>query len=176
MSDYDATSDLKKRTDVLRNSLKDFCHHFLAGSSPELLLASCFVPDSPRITEHGPRWAAQKLPYLNTNWAGGGSTGDTCDRYFEAVAATLEFFPDEHTIPPASSFSIDPYNQVGMVVAKCKPQSNATKATWEDQFVFRFSDFDSHGRIGKLEIWFDALAAWDGVTGNSLTQPSSSYR
>lgn len=149
--------------------MSEFCQHFVSGSSPGILLDAVFTTQTPRIHEHGPEWARQKLPFLHKQWLGRGDGSDTTDQYFNMLGQTLRFFPAEDTIPAAKSFVVDPFNESGMIRAKCKLQSVATDVSWEEIFVFSFAEFDDKGKIALLEIWSDGLSAWNAVT-NGKTQ------
>jgi hypothetical protein len=55
--------------------------------------------------------------------------------------------------------------QAGMVsvVGKGTFTSKKTGKGWDEQFIYRFSEFDSKGKIGHWEIWADPLSAWEAV-------------
>lgn len=55
----------------------------------------------------------------------------------------------------------------GAVLVKAHATVEAVKTgvTWDEDFVFLMSDFDSDGKIGHLEIWSDNLSAWLAVGG-----------
>ena len=178
------------RASLLRSTAEDFCQKFVSGASPDTILDADFSTSAPRITEHGPTWAAGHLPYLahtfhgrrhgQPSTASNGQTPSTdplatghplsCEDYFDALASTLAFHPQGDSIPAPEHFIVDPGNESGghggsvVVKAKCKLSSVATGAVWEEVFVFLFCDFGKDGRIGHLEIWSDSLSAWAAVT------------
>jgi hypothetical protein len=52
---------------------------------------------------------------------------------------------------------------VVMVTGKAIWASVRTDMAWEEDFVFRLSEFDEECRIGHWEIWADPLSAWLAV-------------
>ena len=81
------------------------------------------------------------------------------------------------TFPDAGGFIVDGEAAVGnprarrgevsrgavSVVGSARFKSVKTGKGWDEQFIYRFSDFDEDGRIGHWEIWADPLSAWDAV-------------
>lgn len=127
-----------------------------------------FFTASPTITEHGPSWATSRLPFLGKTFQGRKSqgSGSSCDDYFSLLANTLSFHPDKNTFPPSSDFIVDAAagdSGVVSVVAHAKFASVATGRSWEEDFIYRISGFDEHGKIGNWEIWADPLSAWEAV-------------
>jgi len=49
------------------------------------------------------------------------------------------------------------------VVGKGRFESVKTGKAWDEQFIYRLSDFDVNGMIGHWEIWADPLSAWNAV-------------
>jgi hypothetical protein len=49
------------------------------------------------------------------------------------------------------------------VVGKGKFASKKTGKAWDEQFIYRFDEFDSDGKIGHWEIWADPQSAWEAV-------------
>lgn len=49
------------------------------------------------------------------------------------------------------------------VVGEAHFTSKKSGKGWDEQFVFRFSEFDEQGLIGHWEIWSDPLSAWEAV-------------
>ncbi|KAI9720373.1 MAG: hypothetical protein M1812_002879 [Candelaria pacifica] len=164
------------RSHLLRSQAQAFCSAFLKGTSPTETLDTFFT-SSPKITEHGPSWATSRLPFLGKTFHGrrssssGAEKGSTCDDYFELLAATLSFHPNEDTFPPAEGFIVDPGTNVAggsgsgavSVVAHAKFASVAAGTAWEEDFIYRLSEFDEQGNIGHWEIWADPLSAWMAV-------------
>lgn len=167
MSDYNSLPDLRVRVEALRKTMEAFCRHFADGSPPKVILDECFDAGLPRIHEHGPEWAMSELPYLSKTWCGRGFATDSCENYFTSLGQTLRFFPDKDTFPSSNCFLIDPFIQKGVVKARCKLQSVISDATWEEDFIFLFSDFNLEGKFGLLEIWSDSLSAWSALTTKS---------
>lgn len=52
-------------------------------------------------------------------------------------------------------------------------RSVQTKRSWNEQFMYRLSDFDHFGRIGHWEIWADPLSAWDAVPDAPLEESNA---
>ena len=53
-------------------------------------------------------------------------------------------------------------------MAHARFESVSTGKSWEEDFVYRLSEFDEQGKIGHWEIWADPLSAWDAVAGGQL--------
>lgn len=120
----------QERERLLRARAVSFCQSFVRGRSPWEILEDHFIPDTngiqdsrcrPKITEHGPRWAISRLPFLSRTFIGRDfkpndddasrkdqpETGETCDAYFRLLTATLEFKPDEDVFPRPEGFAVD---------------------------------------------------------------------
>ncbi|KAI9758794.1 MAG: hypothetical protein M4579_002808 [Chaenotheca gracillima] len=169
------------RSSVLRSRAVAFCAAFLDPTSnpPSNLIETHFMPTEPKITEHGPSWATSRLPFLGKTFQGRKSSsadGSSCDDYFDLLAQSLSFHPNKNTFPPAEDFIVDPQAGVSgegqqarrgggavSVVAHAKFASVKTGKSWEEDFIYRLSEFDDDGRIGHWEIWADPLSAWMAV-------------
>ena len=169
-------ADIQARSDLLRSTTRAFCQAFLESKLPAEILGTFFI-SNPKITEHGPSWAASRLPFLGRTFHGrqdsspssSDTSSPTCDDYFTLLATTLSFHPDKHTFPPSSDFIVDASagdSGSVSVVAHAKFASVATGKSWEEDFIYRLSEFDHEGRIGHWEIWADPLSAWEAVGGN----------
>ena len=44
-------------------------------------------------------------------------------------------------------------------------ESVKTGKGWDEEFVYRLSEFDETGKIGWLELWADPLSAWVACGG-----------
>ncbi|MCJ1439038.1 hypothetical protein MMC27_008428 [Xylographa pallens] len=168
-------ADFQARSSLLRSRTYTFCQAFLESKQPSEILDTYFT-SSPKITEHGPSWATSRLPFLGRTFRGRKDSGHsstassstTCDDYFGLLASTLSFHPDKHTFPPSSDFIVDAsagQNGVVSVVAHAKFASVVTGKSWEEDFIYRLSEFDREGRIGHWEVWADPLSAWEAVGG-----------
>lgn len=92
------------RATLLRTNAHAFCKALLSPPPPKDLLARFFVSSpSPRILEHGPHWAAKRLPFLGKAFEG----GDACAKYFELLAQTLKMQLDESSFPGLEGFVVD---------------------------------------------------------------------
>jgi hypothetical protein len=58
---------------------------------------------------------------------------------------------------------VDPIANAVSVVAHARFESIKTGKSWEEDFIYRLSEFDEEGRIGHWEIWADPLSAWEAV-------------
>lgn len=148
------------RYKTLRKRTQAFCDAFLdlPNNPPWKLLGDHFTSFKPRITEHGPPWAAKRLPFLGRTFIG----YFDCTKYFELLNQTLEFLPREGTFGPKESYIVDERATSyetgarpggvgkGMVSVKGKAtfKAVATGKTWEEEFIYRLSDFDEDGKIG----------------------------
>lgn len=93
------------------------------------------------------------------------------------MTEALEMSLREDAFPGKSGFIVDVEAEVdveklggkqvygGMVsvVGKGRFTSRKTGKGWDEQFIYRFSEFDEQGRIGHWEIWADPLSAWEAV-------------
>lgn len=163
----------KSRYSLLKHRTQAFCAAFLdlANNPPEKILNEHFGADEPKITEHGPEWANKRLPFLGKTFTG----RDEFLKYFQLLAETLEFIPNEHTFPGPDGIIVDEHARVGAegkaevgvvsVVGQAKFKAVKTGESWEEQFIYRLSWFDGDGKIGHWEIWADPLSAWMAVGG-----------
>lgn len=172
------------RAALLRNTALSFCTCFTMGKAPSQILDDHFTPAAPRITEHGPTWAAARLPFLGHTFTG----RDMCMQYFELLGSILAFEPVEDTFPSEEGFVVDPEAvdepvndlhstvfyaeqedkegvQRGVVTVTAKARFRAVKTgwSWEERFIYRLSEFDENGKIGHWEVWADPLSAWMAV-------------
>jgi hypothetical protein len=163
---------------LLQDRASAFCNAFLdlASNPPEKLLDEHFTAASPKITEHGPHWANERLPFLGKTFAG----QDACRRYFSLLSETLEFLPDKNTFPGKEGIVVDDRTTVAgdegrqgdlrgvvNVVGKAEFKAVKTGEKWRETFIYRLSEFDEDGKIGHWEIWADPLSAWVAVGGRS---------
>ncbi|KAF7902903.1 hypothetical protein EAF00_002805 [Botryotinia globosa] len=153
----------------LRREAVAFCQAFVDGISPDVILSLHFS-SSPRITEHGPE--NSELPFLGKTFLGrkcDSSDNQTCDDYFNILSRTLEFQPSPSTFPSSKSFIVDETCElqgkkgVVSVVGSATFKSLKTGKSWDEQFIYRLSEFDEEGKIGHWEIWADTLSAWNAV-------------
>ncbi|MCJ1473519.1 hypothetical protein MMC13_002170 [Lambiella insularis] len=177
-------ADREARSSLLRSKVHAFCQAFLESKPPRETLDTYFTPN-PKITEHGPTWASRRLPFLGRTFHGRRSSStssrddssSTCDDYFSLLASTLSFHPDKHTFPPSSDFIVDATaggTGAVSVVAHAKFASVASGQSWEENFIYRISEFDEDGRIGHWEIWADPLSAWEAVVEHDETRKLNS--
>lgn len=167
------------RTDLIRSTAESFCKAFVSGASPTQTLDDYFT-SNPSITEHGPLWASERLPFLARTFlgrrqqqSGGGTTacsGLTCDDYYDLLTSTLSFHPTEKTLPPSDQFVVDAEaksanGNKGKVTVKLQAEFKSIKTGkgWKEEFVYVLSDFDEEGKIGSQELWADPLSAWVAV-------------
>lgn len=160
----------------MRATAEGFCKAFVAGSSPTEMLDTFFASDC-KITEHGPLWAQNRLPFLGTTFCGrrsqgneNTSSGTTCDDYYDILASILSFHPTQDTVPPKEEFRVAVDKSAkgewhGAVTIKlhAKFESVKTGKSWEEDFIYLLSDFDHDMKIGYLELWADPLSAWMAV-------------
>lgn len=161
---------LQQRTQAFTAAFLD-----LPNNPPDKILAEHFTHEDPRITEHGPSWADERLPFLGKTFSG----KEGCMEYFRLLSETLEFIPSKDTFPPKEGFVVDDRASSGTghagegkgwdgrgvvsVVGRGKFRAVKTGKSWEEQFIYKLSDFDEHGKIGHWEIWADPLSAWIAV-------------
>ena len=96
---------------------------------------------------------------------------DTCDGYYDLLTSTLSFHPTDKTIPSSDQFVIDAEavgpdgGRKGVVTVKLRAEFRSVKTGkgWDEEFVYVLSEFDHEGRIGRQELWADALSAWVAV-------------
>ncbi|GAM82642.1 hypothetical protein ANO11243_006240 [Dothideomycetidae sp. 11243] len=114
----------------LRARAISFSDSFAAPASnpPSSILDKHFT-SSPRITEHGPKWAqSSRLPFLGRTFSG----REGCLEYFSLLAETLEFLVEDAVFPSKMEVVVDPEavgpedkadawgNGSGVVMMQCK--------------------------------------------------------
>lgn len=168
------------RAHLLRTNANEFCTAFLFGTMPPHDLLTKYFQSHATITEHGPEWAAEHLPFLGFTFKGRSQHKDTnddetCDAYFAKLGATLALHADEHSLPEQADFVVDLSanlnsndakdggSGVVFVKANARLTALATQNSWHEEFVMVLSGFDKDGMIGHLEIWADNLSALKGV-------------
>ena len=166
------------KADVLRYSVQSFCEALLGGATPPPQMLDMHFTCDAKIVEHGQTWVAERLPFIGKTFRGRRCTLDekakdeTCDEYFDLLGATLLFHPHENTLPLAEEYVVDAGTDYrggrpgsGAVMVKANSRLSAIKSgkSWEEDFVFVFSDFDEDGKIGSMEIWADNLSGWIAV-------------
>lgn len=163
---------------LLRSNVQCFCEALFGGSTPPAQMLDTYFTSDAKIHEHGQIWAAERLPFLGKTFHGRRATSDktvhdcSCDEYFDLLGATLLFHPHENTLPPSEGYVVDADTDYrggkpgsGAVMVKANSRLSAVKSgqSWEEDFVFVFSDFSADGKIGSWEIWADNLSAWTAV-------------
>lgn len=143
---------------TLRKVTSEFCAALLSPPPLDELLSQYFSAN-PKITEHGPEWARDRLPFLAKTFTG----KDGCEEYFKLMSSTLAMSLDKDAFPEAKAFSVDADAGVVTVTGKGYFSSQKTGKGWDEQFIHRFSEFDENGKIGHWEIWADPLSAWIAV-------------
>jgi hypothetical protein len=147
------------RSAAFRKPTHAFCQALISHSPPSELLSTYFT-SSPKITEYGPEWSRSRSPFLSKTFTG----RDGCEEYFKIMTDVLDMsLPGDASPEPDTGFIVDA--EVGMVsvVGKGRFTANTTGKGWDEKFIYRFSEFDSDGRIGHWEIWADPLSAWEAV-------------
>ncbi|KAA8574779.1 hypothetical protein MFRU_002g05170 [Monilinia fructicola] len=153
----------------MRTTAVAFCQAFVDGLSPDAILSSHFTSE-PKITEHGP--TNPELPFLGKAFQGrklNSSDNQTCDDYFAILSKSLKFEPSPTTFPSPKSFLVDETCEINgkrgvvSVVGSATFRSIKTGKDWDEQFIYRLSEFDGAGKIGHWEIWADTLSAWNAV-------------
>lgn len=161
--------DYSRTADCMRDTAEAFCKAFVSGASPQETLDKYFS-SCPKIIEHGPTWATERLPFLGRTFQGrrtkgalGLSPKTTCDDYFDLLTSTLAFHPTDDTLPSKEQFMVDP--ELGTVTIKlhAKFTSIKTGKSWEEDFIYVLSEFDEDMKIGRQELWADPLSAWMAV-------------
>ena len=179
------------RRSQLHSRAQAFCNAFLdlPDNPPDKILSDHFTEaGTPKITEHGPAWASQRLRFLGRTFSG----KDDCLNYFPLLAETLEFKPTSDTFTSQGSIVVDERATVsehsngsepsgvatrpstgggmGIVSVKGKGTFKAIKTgkAWEEQFIWRLSEYDEDGGVGHWEIWADPLSAWVAVGGEDV--------
>ncbi|CAO2656791.1 Nn.00g055940.m01.CDS01 [Neocucurbitaria sp. VM-36] len=155
------------RSTTLRNTTHAFCAALISPPPPSELLSRYFT-SHPKITEHGPEWSRSRLPFLAKTFEG----KEGCEEYFKLMTDALEMSLSEDAFPGREGFIVDAEAVVngagsgsGMVsvVGKGRFTSKKTGKGWDEQFIYRFSEFGEQGRIGHWEIWADPLSCWEAV-------------
>lgn len=166
--------------DRLRSTAESFCKAFVSGTAPTEILDKYFTSNA-KIHEHGPSWAAERVPCIGKTFQGrrqlesnkdqSSSVGSTCDDYYDLLTSTLSFHPTDKTVPSSDQFVIDAEavgpdgGKKGVVTVKLQAEFKSVKTGkgWEEEFVYVLSDFDDEGKFGRQELWADALSAWVAV-------------
>lgn len=144
---------------MLRAVTHGFCQALISPPPPKELLARYFSSE-PKITEHGPEWSRERLPFLAKTFKG----KEGCEEYFQIMTEVLEMSLPHDAFPKAEEgFIVDAEAGMVSVVGKGRFKSRKTGKGWDEQFIYRFSEFDGEGKIGHWEIWADPLSAWDAV-------------
>ena len=165
------TTSRHKQQELIRNMAHDFCQALITKPPNEIL--DKYMVSEPKITEHGPEWARERLPFLGKTFEG----RKGCDRYFELLSDTLKMDLNEKSFPSLAGCSADAEaeartgadelvsERAGIVslVGKGRFTSLKTGKSWEEKFIYRLSGFDGDGKIGHWEIWADPLSAWVAV-------------
>lgn len=170
------------RYTALKARTQAFCTAFLdlSNNPPDKILSEHFTPNNPQITEHGPDWASKRLPFLGRTFSG----RDGCLEYFSLLSKTLEFIPSNNTFGGEHDIIVDDraaatdpgkhagdgwrWDGEGMVSVKGRATFKAinTSKQWDEEFIYRLSNFGEDGKIGHWEIWADPLSAWVAVGGD----------
>ncbi|KAF2705396.1 hypothetical protein K504DRAFT_494283 [Pleomassaria siparia CBS 279.74] len=161
------------RRTTLLDRTHAFCAALLSSSSspsppaPADLVGAYFsssdrhavAPPAPRITEHGPSWASERLPFLGKTFSG----PESCIEYFEVLGRVLDMQLPADAFPPKEGFIVDAEAGMVSVVGRGRFVSKKTGKGWDEEFVYRFSEYDDEGKFGHWEIWADPLSAWEAV-------------
>lgn len=161
--------DDKTTGERLRSTAEGFCKAFIAKAPPSDTLDKYFIAN-PKILEHGPEWANERLPFLGVTFEGRRpsskaheTSGRTCDDYYDLLTSLLSFHPAEDTLPPREEFMVDPVRKTVTIMLHARFASVRTGKSWEEDFVYVLSDFDEDFKIGSQELWADPLSAWVAV-------------
>ncbi|KAH7060928.1 hypothetical protein B0J12DRAFT_566210 [Macrophomina phaseolina] len=170
-------SNNEQRATLLRSSAHAFCKALVSPPPPKDLLSQYFTSASssapPRIHEHGPHWAAKRLPFLGRTFEG----TDECVKYFEVLSQTLRMKLDGSSFPGPEGFVVDLEGDAGAAARRGKAvsvvgrgvfESVKTGRKWEEEFVYVLSGWDSEGKFTSWEIWADPLSAWLAVQENEV--------
>lgn len=163
----------ERRSDLLRRKSHEFCQALLAPpENPLNLIQLYFVPKGAKITEHGPKWCTDRLPFLAKTFREI-SGDDSCETYFKVLSETLKMHMTKSTFPAPEAFLVDADAVVEgedgrtrgavSVVGKAKFESVQTGKSWEEQFIYKLSGFDDVGRIGH---WVSILRSGTIVLAN----------
>lgn len=142
----------------MRKTTHDFCLA-LISPPPAARLLSEYFSSSPKITEHGPEWSRSRLPFLAKTFVG----KDGCEEYFKVLNNVLDMSLGDDAFPGNEGFIVDAEAGMVSVVGKGRFTSKKTGKGWDEQFIYRFSEFDAEGKFGHWEIWADPLSAWEAV-------------
>lgn len=148
----------ENRSDLLRRKSFEFCQALLAPpENPLALLQQYFIPKGAKITEHGPQWSRDRLPFIAKTFKEI-SGADSCETYFQVLSDTLSMHMSKDTFPGPEAFLVDADAVVEgedgstkgavSVVGKAKFESVETGKSWDEQFIYKLSGFDHVGRIG----------------------------
>jgi hypothetical protein len=159
------------RCTTLRNSSHAFCKALVSPPPPGELVSK-FFSASPKIREHGPEWATARLPFLSKTFSGKAG----CVEYFTVLSEVLEMRLASDAFPPEKGFIVDAEADMVSVVGKGRFISKKTGKGWDEHFIYRFSEFDSEGKIGFWEIWADPLSAWEAVGEKERVDDQSEVR
>ncbi|KAH8805985.1 hypothetical protein F5884DRAFT_860574 [Xylogone sp. PMI_703] len=138
------------RATLLRTTARSFCAALTTNppASPKYLLQTYFVPEldqtsGPQITEHGPKWATSRLPFLSRPFTGGAQ----CEEYFSLLSSTLKMELHPESFPNSSEeFIVDSEAEAGgegqseggkgvvVVVGNGKFESIKTGKSWHEEF------------------------------------------
>lgn len=145
--------------ETLRKNTHKFCNALLNPPPPSELIKKYFRSLNLSITEHGPEWSRSRLPFLAKTFVG----QEACEEYFSIMTNILEMNLPADAFPGDNGFIVDAQAGMVSVVGKGKFKSKKTGKGWDEQFIYRFSNFDKQGKIGHWEIWADPLSVWDAV-------------
>ncbi|KAG9188610.1 hypothetical protein G6011_07315 [Alternaria panax] len=146
------------RNNTLRESTHSFGRALISPCPPSDLLSQYFS-NAPKITEHGPEWSRSRLPFLAKTFSG----KDGCEEYFKVMTNILEMSLPNDAFPGREGFIVDAEAGMVSVVGNGRFTSKKTGKGWDEQFIYRFSEFDEQGKIGHWEVWADPLSAWEAV-------------
>lgn len=196
-STFKTMIDQEARRAQLLHRARAFCAAFGSSKppSPQKILDEHFRPEEPssapalpwpRITEHGPEFARDRLPFLGRTFHG----RDECLEYFRLLGEVLKLGGDGASFPAKDEgYAIDVHAMsddflwgrqegregvgwankgVVSVVGHAIFTSVKTDRSWEETFTYRLSGFDEDGNVGHWEIWADPLSAWCAVGGEDV--------
>jgi len=162
-------ADYKSTAERLRSTAEGFCKAFVAGA-PSSDILDRFFTANPKILEHGPDWANERLPFLGVTFEGRRPStkshepkSKTCDDYYDLLTSVLSFHPTDDTVPPREDFMVDPERKTVTIKLHAKFTSVKTGKSWEEDIVYVLSEFDKDFKIGSQELWADPLSAWVAV-------------
>ncbi|KAI5357079.1 hypothetical protein Slin15195_G053210 [Septoria linicola] len=152
------------RTNKLRTSCHAFCKALETPPPPEEILEKHFI-SSPKITEHGPEWARSRLPFVAKTYSG----ADEFLEYFSTLSKVLSMKMDPAPAPGEFAVQIHSFDHDEKPVDEGQEPSNRRGSgfvfvqgggkfssvepgkSWNEKFVYRFSEFDQAGKIGHWE-------------------------